>query len=211
MIDVLFIEDQPVVSEATADKLSRNARVASIHVCQTADQALQALRSQPHRWGLILLDLDVPGAVGLSLAMEIKQLGLAPITCVLTGTQRADYIAQIAADGFQGYILKAMDIDELVRALDAALAGGKAFPPATASQSSADIPRLTARQTECLQLVSQGKTTKEIARILGLHVGTVNYHIESAMDALEVRSRAHAVQRALRFGLLSLAVQGASP
>jgi len=180
-MDVLLIEDQPVVSEATTDKISRDARVGIIEICNTADQALQALRWQPERWGLIFLDLDVPGAVGLSLAMEIKRLGKAPITCILTGSQRPDYIAQIEAEGFLGYILKAMEVDALVRALDAALAGNRVFP--AMSCPGADVPRLTVRQTQCLQLVSEGKSSKQIAQILSLHAGTVNYHIDSAMDA----------------------------
>ena len=125
-MDVLLIEDQPVVSEATADKISRHAGIGAIEVCSTAGRALQALRWQPDRWGLILLDLDVPGAVGLSLAMEIKRLGKAPVTCILTGSQRPDYIAQIEAAGFMGYILKAMEVDALVRALDAVLEIGRA-------------------------------------------------------------------------------------
>src|SRR3954462_4035616 len=113
-MNVLLIEDQPVVSEATADKISRNACVASIEVCSTAERARHALRCQPDRWGLIFLDLDVPGAVGLSLAMEIERMGKAPITCILTGSQRPDYIAQVEAAGFMGYILKAMEVDALV-------------------------------------------------------------------------------------------------
>lgn len=201
-MDVLLIEDQPVVSEATADKISRDARVGAIEICNTADQALQALQGQPERWSLIFLDLDVPGAVGLSLAMEIKRLGKAQVTCILTGSQRPDYIARIEADGFLGYILKAMEVDALVRALDAVLAGNRVFP--AASNPGADVPRLTVRQTQCLQLVSEGKSSKQIAQILSLHAGTVNYHIDSAMDALGVNARAHAVQRALQFGLLTL-------
>ncbi|GAA4332495.1 response regulator transcription factor [Variovorax defluvii] len=201
-MNVLLVEDQPVVSEATADKIARNPRVASIHVCATAQLARQALESQSDRWGLIFLDLDVPGAAGLSLAMEIERLGLASITCILTGSQRPDYIAQIQATGFLGYILKAMEVQALVRALDSVLIGEKVFPAANAQTTN--IPRLTVRQTQCLQLVSEGKSTKQIAQILQLHAGTVNYHIDSAMDALVVNSRAHAVQRALQFGLLML-------
>jgi DNA-binding CsgD family transcriptional regulator len=102
-----------------------------------------------------------------------------------------------------------MEVDALVRALDAALAGNRVFPALSAP--GADVPRLTVRQTKCLQLVSEGKTTKHIAQILRLHIGTVNYHIESAMDALGVNSRAHAVQRALQFGLLTLCAPGARP
>jgi response regulator of citrate/malate metabolism len=62
MINVLFIEDQPVVSEATADKIARNPLVAEIQVCNTAEKTLAVLREEPDRWGLIFLDLDVPAS-----------------------------------------------------------------------------------------------------------------------------------------------------
>jgi DNA-binding NarL/FixJ family response regulator len=202
MINVLFIEDQPVVSEATADKIARNPLVAEIQVCNTAEKTLAVLREEPDRWGLIFLDLDVPGATGLSLAMEIKNLGKAPITCILTGNPREDYIAQISAAGFQGYMLKAMEIGELEKELNRAIAGEQVFPSVEKS-STAETPRLTGRQRECLQLMSEDKSTQQIARMLSMHPGTVNYHIDSAMDALGVGSRAHAVCVALQVGLLA--------
>ena len=207
MINVLFIEDQPVVSEATADKIARSPLVAEIKVCNTAEKALAALHGEPDRWGLIFLDLDVPGAVGLSLAMDIQRLGKAPVTCILTGNPREDYIAQISAAGFQGYMLKAMEISELEKALNRAIAGERVFPSVEKS-NTADIPQLTGRQRECLQLVSEGKSTKEIARALSIQLGMVNYHIDSAMDALGVKSPADAVPVALRFGLLTMSSLG---
>lgn len=207
MINVLFIEDQPAVSEATADKIARNPLVAEIHVCNTAEKTLTMLHDEPDRWGLILLDLDVPGAVGLSLAMEIKNLGKAPITCILTGNPRDDYIAQIAAAGFQGYMLKAMEISELEKELNRAIAGEQVFP-SVGKPNTTEIPRLTGRQRECLQLMSGDKSTREIAQILSMHLGMVNYHIDSAMDALGVASRTHAVSVALQLGLLAVDSQG---
>jgi DNA-binding NarL/FixJ family response regulator len=209
MINVLFIEDQPAVSEATADKISRNPLVAEIQICNTAEKTLAVLRDEPDRWGLIFLDLDVPGAVGLSLAMEIKNLGKAPITCILTGNPREDYIAQISTAGFQGYMLKAMEISELEKELNRAIAGEQVFPSVGRSNAT-ETPRLTGRQCECLQLVRENKSAKEIAQILSMHPGTVNYHIDSAMDALNVNSRAHAVSIALQFGLLAISPQGGS-
>lgn len=203
MINVLFVEDQPLVSEATAEKMARSQRVANIEICNTAEKALLALKATPDRWGLILLDLDVPGAFGLSLAMEIKKIGKEGCTCILTGTYRADYIAQVKAAGFQGYILKAIEIKALEASLDKAIAGEKVFPEMPDTGAGSGAVRLTNRQCQCLEFVGAGQSTKEIARLLSLHPGTVNYHIDSAMEALGVKSRAHAVQKALQLGLLA--------
>lgn len=203
-MDILFIEDQPVVSEPTAEKLRRTPYVEHIEICNTAESALQALREDPDRWGLILLDLDVPGAVGLSLAMEIKKLGKAPLTCIVTGTFRTDYIAQVKAEGFLGYILKTSETKQLDHNLNMAMVGEKVFPDETSRPAGADVIRLTNHQRECLQLVGEGLTTKEIARVRQVHPSTVNYHIESAISALKAASRFQAVHKAVQLGLITL-------
>ncbi len=208
MIDVLLVEDQPLVSEAASYKISLNPRVASVQVCNTAEKAMQALCAEGERWGLIFLDLGVPGAEGLSLATEIRRLGKASITCILTGERRSDYIAKVAAGGFRGYILKAVETQDLMRAMNRVIAGEYVFPPDDPLNILPPVPKLTVRQRECLQFVSEGKSTKQIAQMLGLHPGTVNSHIDFAMDALGVRTRPHAVQQALRHGLLSTETGG---
>ena len=210
MIDVLLIEDQPLVSEAASYKISLNPRVSSIHICNSRESALRALRPENDVWDLIFLDLAVPGAVGLSLAMELHERGKASITCILTGEPRRDYIAQIAAKGFQGYILKAVEIKDLLKTMNRAIAGETVFPPDDPLGTARRVPRLTTRQTECLQLVSEGKTTKQIAQLLDLHPGTVNAHIDCAMGAFNVSTRTHAVQLALQYGLVRFCVEGHS-
>jgi DNA-binding NarL/FixJ family response regulator len=210
MFDVLLVEDQPLVSEAASYKISLNPRVTGITICNTTEKALRALRPMHDRWDLIFLDLGVPGAVGLSLAMELHRLGKAPITCILTGERRSDYIAQIAASGFLGYILKAEEIKDLLRDMNRVIAGETVFPSDDPSNVDEPVPRLTARQRECLHLVSRGKTTKQIAQMLGLHPGTINSHIDCAMATFGVNSRAHAVQLALQYGLVSVCAGGRS-
>ena len=151
------------------------------------------------------MDLDVPGAIGLSLAMEIKSRGLEHITCVLTGTYNKDFIAQTQALGFLGYVLKAIAVGSLEAALQKVLASQRVFPvedPATSNPGM--VPALTRRQLEVLRLVGEGKTSKVIAKQLSLSPGTVNEHVEAAMAELKVNSRAHAVQKALQMGLIRI-------
>ena len=89
MKEVLIIEDHPFVAEAT------KALIAKIHpdliarVCDAAAPALSLLRDPGHCWHRVLLDLDIPGAHGLSTALELHRLGLAPRTCIVTAMDRA--------------------------------------------------------------------------------------------------------------------------
>lgn len=209
MYNVLIVEDHSLVAEAAAHKIANSPRTSVIEVRTTADEALAALRDDPQKWDLILLDLDVPGATGLSLAAEIARMGLASRTCVLTGAERPDYEAQIASLGFQGYLLKGggTSVATLEHDLLRVVAGEKVFRQSDADQQ-VDAPHLTSRQSQCLGLAASGLTTKEIARDLQLHPGTVDRCIHGAMMELGCTSRAQAIARALELGLITVPLRG---
>lgn len=201
-VDILLVEDHAFVAESTRALLEVRGGVAGeIITAGTANEARTLLRADWRRWRLVLLDLEIPGAVGLSLAREIKDLGLAPVTCVLTGTNHPGYIAQVRNDGFLGYVLKAAKTEELHAALTAVLGGRPAFS-AEDSEGDGQRPALTRRQAEVLQLTGGGMTSKEIGQVLKLSPGTVDNHIAAAITALDSRTRTEAVQRALVFGLI---------
>lgn len=203
MKSILIVEDHPFVAEATKELIARTHPEVGVVVANSAAEANQVLDRGGEDWQLILLDLDVPGAIGLSLAMDIRRRDLQSITCILTGTYNRDFIAQASANGFLGYVLKAIAVGSLEQALTKVLAGERVFPkddPSTAPTGS--VPALTRRQLEVLRLVGEGKTSKVIAKQLSLSPGTVNEHVEAAMAELNVNSRAHAVQKALQMGLI---------
>lgn len=154
MNDVLIIEDHPFVAEATKELIARAHPALAITVCSAAEPALQTLRDPNRSWHRILLDLDVPGAHGLSLALEIEKLGLASITCVVTAMDRLDFIAQIEARGFHGYVVKAMPAREFSASLDKVFAGERVFAGPGRTRTADAAIRITRRQTEVLHLVS---------------------------------------------------------
>jgi DNA-binding NarL/FixJ family response regulator len=206
-VDILIIEDHAFVAESTKTLLEVRGGVAGeIITAGTADGARTLLRADRRRWRLILLDLGIPGAIGLSLAREIKDLGLAPVTCVLTGTNHPGYIAQVRNDGFLGYVPKAAKAEELHAALTAVLEGRPAFS-VDDSEGDRQRPALTRRQAEVLQLTGAGMTSKEIGQVLKLSPGTVDNHIAAAIAALDGKTRSEAVQRALVFGLIKVTGQ----
>jgi DNA-binding NarL/FixJ family response regulator len=200
--NVMIVEDHRFVADATVNLLRDLPGVGEITTYGTADEAKSALAAQPGCWGLILLDLDVPGAVGLSLAKHIRQLGLAPITCILTGTYSESYIAQARAEGFLGYILKASAADELEQSLRQVLGGQRIFPALGHESIVKSSILLTLRQRDVLELVASGMTSKEVARQLQLTLGTVNNHIAASMTALGARNRLEAVTKALELALI---------
>ncbi len=204
--EVLIIEDHSLVAEAAAHKIANSPVKPLIEVRSSAPSALEALSADEQRWSLILLDLQIPGATGLSLAHEIARRNLASRTCVLTGAERPDYEAQIAAMDFQGYLLKGGGAsastleDDLLRIV----AGERVFRFSDA-QESLPVVRLSGRQVQCLALAAAGRSSKEIARELGIHPGSVDRTINAARVELDCSSRGQAIARALDLGLISLA------
>jgi DNA-binding NarL/FixJ family response regulator len=127
--DILLVEDHPSVAAATKSFLEVVMRVeGKVVVAGCAEETIELLRADPCRWRLILLDLRIPGAVGLSVAMQIKDLGLASITCLLTGEDRPDYVATVRDQGFLGYIRKGQKITDLAAAMTTVLVGRPSFP-----------------------------------------------------------------------------------
>lgn len=205
MNEVLIVEDHPFVADATQRLLGSSYPLLKSVVLTNADDAVRAFGDPTRAWHRILLDLDIPGAHGLSVAAEIQRQGLASITCVVTGNMRLDYVAQIKSMGFLGYVGKGTEVREFTDALSLIFVGSRAFPRDDAdSHARQDVPRITLRQREVLDLVRTGCNSKEIARRLHLSTGTVNNHINAVMAALEVNSRSHAVARAIEFGMLNM-------
>ena len=201
MRPVLIVEDHPLVAEATGKLLARYGDHVTPVICSNAAQAVEKLDSRGGDWFRIFLDLDVPGAYGLSLAKEVRQRGLANRCCVVSAFERADYIGEIKVWGFLGYIVKAVAVAEFTAALIKVLAGEPTFPVSPLLRRVA-ATRLTRRQTQLLELIQAGLSSKEIADELHLAEGTVNNQVTSILQVFEVGSRTHAVARAIELGLL---------
>lgn len=202
--DVLIIEDHPFVAEATKEVIARAHPTLVTTVCCAAEPALQALRCASRSWHRILLDLDIPGAHGLSMAVEIEKLGWAPITCVVTATDRRDFILQTRNRGFLGYIVKSTPATEFSAGLAKVFDGERVFRLARATRAASAV-RITRRQAEVLDLVRRGYSSKQIAAHLGVAEGTVNNHMNAIMGVLDATSRSHAVAKAIELGLIALA------
>lgn len=210
MRPVLIVEDHPLVAEATGKLLARYGDRVTPVICSDAAQAVEQLGLQGADWFRIFLDLDVPGAYGLSLAKEVRDRGLADRCCVVSAFERADYIGEIRAWGFLGYIVKAVAVAEFTAALISVLSGEPTFPASPMLRRAA-ATRLTRRQTQLLERIQAGWSSKEIADELHLAEGTVNNQVTSILQVFEVSSRTHAIARAIELGLLDTHPQANAP
>ena len=198
---VLVIEDHPLVAEATSKLLIGCSDLIHPVISSTAVQALEQLDDPTSQWFRIFLDLGVPGAYGLSLAREVQSRGLASRCCVVSAFENPEYVSEIYRHGFLGYITKAIPVVAFTTAIWKVLDGERCFPSMSSARKVAGI-RLTRRQTQLLEKIRAGCSSKEIATDLCLAEGTVNNHVAAILQSLEAGSRAHAVARAIELGFL---------
>ena len=183
-------------------------------VAESADgrEALALIeRLQPD---VAVLDVTMSGLNGLEVA--VRAASVAPRTKVLILSMHAQeaYVAQALRAGVAGYLLKDSTDDELPLALRAMSRGEVYLSPKISKQvveryvksASAEpdpLAGLTTRQREILQLVAEGKSSKEIAALLDLSVKTVESHRGQIMDRLGVHDLTGLVRFAVRVGLVS--------
>jgi DNA-binding NarL/FixJ family response regulator len=164
---------------------------------------------------LILLDISMPLLNGLDAAREIKKS--APDCKLLFLTMHASptYAAEALKAGGSGYLLKQSASTELPQAIEAVLKGHMYLTPAITRpilESASNSARcklkramtdLTPRQREVLQLVAEGRSTKDIAGLLNVSVKTVEFHKARLLEQLGLHSTAALIKFAIAEGLAS--------
>ena len=171
--------------------------------------------AQTLRPDLILLDISMPLLNGLEAARQLRTLVPNSKLIFLTMHANLTYATEAFQAGASGYLLKHSAAEELSQAIQSVLQGrhyltplltkemmGSVLNPSTGERGTATA--LTARQREVLQLVAEGKGTKEIATILRLSVKTVEFHKARLMQQLDRHSIADLTKYAITQGVTSL-------
>jgi DNA-binding NarL/FixJ family response regulator len=166
---------------------------------------------------VVVLDVGMPEMNGIEAARRLAKL--LPSAKVVFVTQRLDraYLHAAFSAGAMGYVTKQSAANELVEAIRSALQGryyvprlaGEAaerFASLDRTRNPAEMfgSRLTPRQREVLQLVAEGKTAKEISAALNISVKTVEFHRNSLMDELGIRTTAELTRYAVSRGIVNL-------
>lgn len=205
----------PVADDHTlvrAGLISLIARLPEMEVVGEAADGRQALRMVRDLLpDMVLMDIAMPGLNGLEAAERIH--GIHPQTKIIILSMHAseEYVAQALKAGASGYLLKDAATSELEMALKSVAAGQFYLSPAISRQvvdnylrgGPTGVELLTPRQREILQLVAEGKSTRDIAETLHLSVKTVETHRAQLMERLDIHDVAGLIRYALRKGLIS--------
>jgi DNA-binding NarL/FixJ family response regulator len=215
-IRILLADDHALVRAGIRALVQR---VSGLEVVAEASDGREALRlvrdCQPD---VVLMDIAMPELNGLDALPRIVKQHPKVAVIILSMHASREYVLQALQAGAAGYVLKNAAVDELETAIRTVARGDKYLTPAISEQiiagvtaakgegagSAAAAESLTQRQREILQLIAEGRTTREIAEILHISVKTVETHRTLLMDRLNLHDVAGLVRYAIRIGLVTL-------
>jgi DNA-binding NarL/FixJ family response regulator len=210
-IRVLLADDHKLVRAGFRAMLNALGNVEVVAETGDGREALELL--EKHRPDVALVDITMPSLTGLEVARRVSRDFPNVRIIILSMHTTEDYIARAIRAGVAGYLLKNADPVELELAIRAALKGDMYLSPAVSKQMVENYMRclgpedtagepLTARQREILQLIAEGKATKDIAAILDVSVKTIETHRKQLMDRLGIHDVAGLVRYAIRSGII---------
>lgn len=203
-ITVLLADDHALVRRGFRRMLEDDNGIRVVGEAADGSEAVRlAAECKPQ---VIVMDMSMPGLNGMQACIEILRAQPKIAILMLSMYSEENYVRNALGAGARGYILKnAMDID-LAAAVKKVAAGQKVIGPGLISsiEPEEDAERLTPREKQILQLISEGKSNKEIAALLDLSANTVAVHRANMMEKLQIHRTAELVLYAVRKGLVQI-------
>jgi len=185
----------------TAIKLQPDMQVVA--EAEDAEEGLNAFRE--HRPDLVVLDLRLPKMDGIEFMEHLRREFGAVKVLVLSNYGGGDDIVRAVQAGASGYVIKGMQLDQLIEAIRIVRDGSQYIPPEISKRVSERVQsQLSQREIEVLRLVSKGRSNKEVAAELNIVEGTVKIHVTNILSKLQVADRTQAVVMALKRNIFQL-------
>jgi len=215
-IRILLVDDHQMVRKGMRALLEQQPELQIVGEAQTGLEAVEmANRLQPQ---IVLMDISLPGLNGIDATRKIIEAVPDVRIIALTAHSVQDMIGGAFNAGVVGYLLKDSAVEELGQAIKTVLEGGVYVTPRVAGamvdryvagtarprDAFGAFTRLTNREREVLQLMSEGQATKEVARALGVSVKTAETHRRAIMEKLDLHSVAELTKYAIREGLTTV-------
>lgn len=212
---VLLIDDHALVRKGL-EQLLQSRGVEVVASAGSGREGIElALALKPD---IILLDVKMPGMSGTETLKLLREQGIAVPVLMLTMSREEEDLQAALRNGATGYLLKDMDHEDLVPALQDAMQGNNVIAKeligsltrlvqgGTAKSSAKPaspslLSELTPRELEILRHLAEGQSNKEIGRALDITDGTVKLHVKSILRKLGIRSRVEAAVLAVEHGL----------
>jgi len=194
MIRIVIAEDQGMLLGAMKSLLNMEDDMEVVGLAKNGEEAVELVNEL--KPDICIMDIEMPVKTGLDAAESVQENSDCKII-ILTTFARPGYFERARKAGVRGYLLKDSPIEELVHSIRMIMDGRRIYAPELVDfvyEDDSENP-LTERESQVLELVAEGKTTKEIAAELFLSAGTVRNYISTILDKLGVGNRIEAISR----------------
>jgi DNA-binding NarL/FixJ family response regulator len=208
---ILLVDDHEVVRLGLRSLLESHPGFEVVAEAATAREAFE--RTVAYNPDVVVMDIRLPGGSGIEACQEITTHCPNTKVIMLTSYAEDEMLFSAIRAGAAGYVLKQIGGDDLVRAIEAVGRGEALLDPAVTQRVFQEVRKaareeeasafadLTQQEMHVLQLVSEGRTNRQIAEALFLGEGTVRNYVSSILSKLSVRNRAEAAAYAVEHNL----------
>lgn len=196
MIRIVIAEDQRMLLGALGSLLNLEEDMEVVGKASNGEEVIKLV--QQLNPDVCITDIEMPAKNGLEAAEELRKLDCKVI--ILTTFARSGYFQRALKAGVSGYLLKDSPSDELASSIRSIMSGKRIYAPELMDDFYSEENPLTEREKEVLELVADGKNTKEIADQLSIKTGTVRNYISMILEKLEVKNRIEAIKQSKEKG-----------
>lgn len=203
-IRIMCVDDHPLLHKGVSALIESQPDMRIIAAVSKAKEAPEAFRNNLP--DITLMDLRLPDGNGIDTMISILEEFPRARIIILTMFEGDVEIQRALKSGASGYILKNMPPEDLLQVIRLVHSGKKKIHPVIAANLAGHLgeENLTPRETEVLQLVSEGNSNKEIGRRLFIAEETVKNHVKNILGKLGANDRTQAVSIAVRRGIIHL-------
>jgi DNA-binding NarL/FixJ family response regulator len=203
-MDILIVEDHPVVAEGLQKLLTENGICSICPVAYTGNECLEILKNYTPEF--IFMDISLPDASGIDLCKTILSKSPKIQIVALSSFGSKSFIEKILRNGARGYLLKNSDGEEILTAIKK-VRGGEIYlndgvKAILDGKVDDNTPILTRRELEVLKLISDGLTNNEIAEKIFISPLTVDSHRKNLLLKLDARNTASLIKIAMMHNLI---------
>jgi two-component system response regulator NreC len=204
---VLLADDHILVRQGLKSILDRE----NFQIIAEASDGQEVIRlAETHHPDIAIMDISMPTLNGIDAARELSRSCPKTRVILLTQHEEEQYLHEALQVGVRGYVLKNQVVNDLVHAIRQVSRGGFYLSPGVSqavveayrSKSERPSDPLSIRERQVLQLIAEGKSTKDVASLLGISVKTAESHRTRLMQKLDIHETASLVRYAIRRGLI---------
>jgi DNA-binding NarL/FixJ family response regulator len=208
---IMIVDDHEVVRLGLKTLLNHQPNFHVVAEARTAKEAIQ--KAEEYQPSVILMDIRLPGTSGIEACEVIKKKNPDIKVIMLTSYEEDEVLFAAIRAGAETYLLKQIDSQSLIQAIEAVGRNEALLDPSVTKRVLDEVRRakreeeaaafadLTPQEMQVLNLVSEGKTNREIAQALFLGEGTVRNYVSNILSKLRVSNRAEAAAYAVQHGL----------